>query len=304
MRVGITGATGFLGRRLVRALHARGDAVVAFTRDPSRVRGTFPAGVELAALAEMSPMVLSRLDAAVNLAGEPVSSGRWTDARKAEILRSRVETTRALVDAMRAASPRPAALVSASAVGYYGPRGDEEVDEETPPGDDFLASVCRAWEAEAERASELGVRVVRARIGVVLGEDGGALARMLPAFKLFVGGPVGDGRQYLPWVHLDDVAGMVLFALDHDGVRGAMNVTAPAPARFAAFARALGHALHRPSWLPVPGLALRAAMGEMAGVLLTGQRALPRVALAAGYRFAHPDLEEALRAVLAAQRER
>ncbi len=304
MRVGVTGATGFIGRRLIGALHARGDSVVAFTRDPARSAKVFGPEVEVLALSAVSAAVMSRLDAVINLAGEPVSSGRWSAARKELILRSRVDVTRAVVDAMAAAAPRPHTLVNASAVGYYGARGDEEVDEETPAGDDFLARVCRAWEAEAERATALGVRVVRPRIGVVLGDAGGALDAILPSFKLFVGGPVGSGRQYFPWVHLDDAVGILLLALDDGAVRGAVNVTAPSPARFGDFARALGAALGRPSWLPVPGFALRAALGEFADVLLTGQRAVPRAALAAGYRFRYDVLEEALRAVLKSRRER
>lgn len=304
MRVGVTGATGFIGRTLIRALRSRGDAVVAFTRDAARAKKTFAPEVEVLSLGDVTAAVMSRLDAVVNLAGEPVSSGRWSAARKEAILRSRVDVTRAVVDAMTAASPRPRVLVSASGVGYYGARGDEEVGEDTPSGDDFLAGVCRAWEGEAERATASGVRVVRPRIGVVLGDAGGALDAILPSFKLFVGGPVGSGRQYFPWVHLDDAVGILLLALDNDALRGAVNVTAPSPARFRDFARELGAALGRPSWLPVPGFALRAALGEFADVLLTGQRAVPRAALAAGYRFQHEVLGEALRAVLKVRRER
>lgn len=304
MRVGITGATGFIGRALIKALTARGDTAVAFTRSASKRRGMFGERVEVLPLDELSPSVMSRLDAVVNLAGEPVAAGRWTDARKDAILRSRVEVTRAVVGAMASATPRPRVLVNASAVGYYGPRGDDAVVEADPAGDDFLASVCRAWESEAEAATELGVRVVRPRIGVVLGDDGGALDQMLPAFKMFVGGPVGDGKQYLPWVHRDDVVGMLLMALDRDEVHGAMNVTAPDPARFSDFAKELGAALSRPSWLPVPGLALKLAFGELSQVLLTGQRAVPRAAQGWGYAFKFAVLRDALRDVLTKRRDR
>ncbi len=304
MRVGITGATGFIGRALIKALRARGDGVVAFSRSPAKHRALLGEGVEVLALDEMSPSVMSRLDAVVNLAGEPVSARRWSDARKEVILRSRVETTRAVVGAIAGASPRPRALVNASAVGFYGHCGDDEVDERAPWGDDFLARVCRAWEAEAEAATELGVRVVRPRIGVVLGDGGGALEQMLTPFKMFVGGPVGSGRQYLPWIHRDDVVALLLLALDRDDVRGAMNVTAPTPVRFNEFAKELGAALSRPSWLPVPGAALKLAFGEFAEVLLGGQRAVPHVALAAGYRFKFPSLREALRDLFSSAQKR
>lgn len=304
MRVGITGATGFIGRALIKALRARGDSVVAFSRSAAKHRALFGDGVEVLPLDELSPSVMSRLDAVVNLAGEPVSAGRWSDARKDAILRSRVDVTGAVVRAMAGASPRPKALVNASAVGFYGPCGDDEIDERSPAGDDFLAHVCREWEAAAEAATELGVRVVRARIGVVLGDGGGALEQMLPAFKMFVGGPVGSGRQYLPWIHRDDVVSMLLFALDRDDLRGAMNATAPEPARFKDFAKELGAALSRPSWLPVPGLALKIAFGELSEVLLTGQRAVPRVALASGYAFKFPSLREALRDLLSREQKR
>lgn len=302
MRVGVTGATGMVGRVFVAALRARGDAVTVFSRDPLRAQATL-GDVEALPNAALESATLSRLDAVVNLAGEPVAASRWTDARKRVIVGSRVDMTRAVVDALATASPRPAVLVNASAVGYYGACGDAEVTEERAPGDDFLASVCIAWEREARRAEALDVRVVYARIGVVLGERGGALARMIPAFKMFVGGPVGDGRQYLPWVHVDDVVGLLLHALDHPELRGSMNVTAPSPARFADFARALGEALGRPSWMPVPSVALRVVMGELADAILTGQRALPRVALATGYTFHYPELPAALRAALRVARE-
>ena len=196
-------------------------------------------------------------------------------------------------------SPRPAVLVNASAVGFYGPRGDEEIPEDTAAGRDFLAEVCEAWEAEARRAETHGTRVIRLRVGLVLGEAGGVLEKMIPAFQLFAGGPLGDGRQWVPWVHLDDVVGLIAFALDTADLQGALNATAPAPVRFRDFAAALGAALGRPSWLPVPAFALRLVVGEMAEAALTGQRAVPRKALAAGFRFAHTDLREALRAVLA-----
>lgn len=287
-----------IGRRLVAALRARGDAVTVFSRDPSRATATFE-GVSARPLTSIDGPTFSALDAVVNLAGEPVGAKRWTPAHKDAVMRSRVEVTRAVVDALGAASPRPSALINASAVGFYGPRGDEELGEDEAPGDDFLARVCVAWEREAERAEAHGVRVVRLRVGLVLGEAGGVLEKMIPAFKLYAGGPLGDGRQWVPWVHVDDVVGIVVRALDDAALKGAVNATAPTPVRFGEFAAALGEALGRPSWLPVPGLALRVVMGEMAEAALTGQRAVPRKALAAGYTFRHGALRDALRAVLA-----
>lgn len=297
MRIGVTGATGMIGRKLVSALRARGDAVTVFSRDPLRARATLGEVAALPLTALDGP-TFSTLDAVINLAGESVAAKRWTPAHKDAVRRSRVEVTRAVVDAIAAASPRPAVLVNASAVGFYGPCGDEEIPEDAAPGSDFLAEVCVAWEREAERAEPLGTRVIRLRVGLVLGEAGGVLEKMIPAFQLFAGGPLGDGRQWVPWVHLDDVVGLIAFALDTPAITGALNATAPTPARFRDFAAALGAVLGRPSWLPVPGFALRLVVGEMAEAALTGQRAVPRKALAGGFRFAHPELREALRAVL------
>ena len=300
MRVGVVGATGFVGRSLVAALIARGDEVVAFSRDPARARRTLPAGADARALEAITPEGVADLDAMVNLAGEPVGAKRWDDAFREAIRESRVRTTRRVVDAIAGATSPPRVLVNASAVGFYGPRGDEEVTEAAPLGDDFLAGVCRDWEREAERAGAVGAREVRLRIGVVLGDGGGPLERMLLPFKLFVGGPVGDGRQWFPWVHLADVVGATLWALDHDDLRGPVNVTAPEPVRFRDFAEALGRRLHRPSWLPVPAFALRLALGQMAEVVVTGQRAVPAALLASGYAFKFPRVAEAIAAAVGA----
>ena len=199
---------------------------------------------------------------------------------------------------IEAAEPRPRVLVSSSAVGYYGPHGDEELDEDTPAGDDFLAEVCVIWEREAQRAAELGLRVVSVRTGVVLDQGGGALAKMLPFFKLGVGGPVAGGDQYMPWIHVDDVVGIYLAALDGDDWQGPVNASAPEPVTNKAFSKALGRALHRPAFAPVPGLAVRVLYGEMAEIVTKGQRVVPRRAQEHGYAFAHPDLDEALRAAL------
>jgi uncharacterized protein len=288
MKVVIGGANGLIGSGLLRALRARGDEVIALVRNP---RGTgelkwdgrsVPAGA------------LDGADAAVNLAGASVAGQRWSDAYKKEILRSRVESTRAFVEAMRGSRAKPRVFVSASAVGAYGGRGDEELTEESAPGDDFLAGVCKAWEAEAVRAEELGVRTVLLRTGVVLARNGGALKQMLPPFKAFVGGPIGNGRQWMPWIHIADEVGLILWAISA-GVRGPLNAVAPGPVRMKEFAQTLGRVLHRPALFSVPAPVLRLALGEMADVLLDGQRARPRKALEGGYRFRFPELEPALR---------
>lgn len=294
MRVGVIGATGFVGRRLAGALVSRGDEVVAFGRDASRVRAALPYVTEARSLAELTAERVAALDAVVNLAGESVGAKRWSPAQKAAIRDSRVETTRRVVDAIGAAERRPRVLINASAVGFYGPRGDEEVTEEAPAGHDFLAGVCREWEAEAARVAGFGVREVRLRTGIALGDAGGPLEQMLLPFKLFAGGPVGDGRQWFPWVHLDDVVGAIVWALDREAVRGPVNVVAPGVVRFGDFAKALGRRLRRPAWLPVPGFALRLAVGEMAEVLVTGQRAVPAALLAGGYTFRYARLDDAL----------
>ncbi|NOZ69543.1 MAG: TIGR01777 family protein, partial [Deferribacteres bacterium] len=244
------------------------------------------------------PDTVSGFDAVVNLAGEPVAPGRWTSERKKRILSSRINTTRALVQSMQQAQKRPRVLVSASAVGYYGPHNDEYVTEETPPGSDFLADVCVKWEAEAFRAEALNIRVVTVRLGAVLGADGGALPRMVLPFKLFLGGPIGSGRQWFSWIHIDDVAGIIRFALENNAVSGPVNATAPTPVTNRDFSSALGRALHRPSCLPVPAFMVRLIFGEMGEMLLTGQRVLPDKALKAGYRFKYADLDDALKAIL------
>jgi hypothetical protein len=289
VRVLITGGTGFVGAPLCRALEAAGHAVTVVSREPSRVAGRAIGWGELA-------RAVGGSEALVNLAGEPIAARRWTAAQKARIRESRVGATRALVDAVASADRRPALLVSASAVGYYGSRGDEPLDEQAAPGTDFLATVCRAWEAEAARAERLGLRVVRLRLGVVLAGDGGALARMLPPFRAFAGGRIGSGRQWMSWIHRDDVKRLVLAALADERWQGPVNATAPTPVRNADFARALGRVLRRPAWLPVPGLALRLALGEMADMLLGGQRVLPVAAERLGYDWRHPEVAGALAA--------
>lgn len=288
MRVTITGGTGLIGRRLVRALRERGDEVTVLSRSSG--------DAEWQPLAGPPPAdALSGRDGVIHLLGENVAQ-RWSDAARRAIRESRETGTRNLVAGLRAAEPRPAVLVSASAVGYYGPHGDEVVTEDTPPGSDFLAEVCVAWEREAAAAEALGMRVVRLRTGVVLDRGGGALAKMLPAFKLGVGGPVAGGRQYMPWIHADDLVGLYLRALDDPGWSGAYNAAAPDPVTNGEFSKALGRSLGRPAVAPVPGFALRALYGDMAEIVTEGQRAVPRRALEAGYAFRYTDLDAALRA--------
>lgn len=288
MKALVTGATGFVGRALVAAL--AGPNVLV--RDPSRAP---PGAAAFAwdAEREVPADSLDGVDVVFHLAGEPVAEGRWSPAKKARIESSRVQGTRNVVRALERAARRPSVLVCASAVGYYGSRRDEILTERSGPGDGFLAEVCAAWEREARAAEELGVRVVLARLGIVLGA-GGALAAMLPAFRVGLGGPLGDGSQWMPWVHLDDAIGMLRFAAARDEVRGPMNVCAPEPTRSRDFARALGKALRRPAFFAVPRLAMRVVLGETADVVLSSQRAVPELALRLGYRFQRPFLAEAL----------
>lgn len=299
MRVVVTGGTGFIGATLVSALLRDGHAVAVLTRRPAAV----PPGAEAVAWDARSAgawrRALAGADAVVNLAGESIAARRWTPAQRQRILESRVAATRALVEALAGASPRPRVLVSGSAVGYYGPRGDEEVTEADPPGDDFLARVCVAWEAEARRAEGFGVRVALLRTGVVLGRGGGVLPRFLLPFRLFVGGPLGHGRQWLPWIHLDDLVRLIRFLLEHDDAVGPFNGTAPRPVRQEEFCRTLARVLRRPCWLRVPAPLLRLTLGELADALiLSGQRAVPARASQLGFRFHHPELEGALRHLL------
>ncbi len=301
MHVVIAGGTGFVGRALAKKLAESGHRVTVL----SRRAGTSPLpGIEVVQWhpTRPEPALFSGKDAVVNLAGESIAIGRWTTERKQRIIDSRVEPTRGLVAALEAAgTKRPSVLVNASAVGYYGPRGNEDLDEEAPPGNDFLARVCVAWEREAQAAEALGVRVVRARLGMVLGPDGGLLSKILPAFRLGLGGPLGSGRQWLSWVHLDDAVAALLFALEQKTLHSPLNVTSPNPVTNREFARVLGRLLNRPSFMPVPAPVLRLGLGEMADLLLTGQRVLPARLIHLGFRHRFPLLEAALKDVLARQ---
>jgi uncharacterized protein (TIGR01777 family) len=313
MRVVLTGATGTIGRALAAALTGAGAQVVALSRDLGRgrdllgVTGTGGDGggplevVEWHEPTSSPPpaAALSGADAVVNLLGEPVAQ-RWSDAAKARIRDSRVLGTRSLVEGLRSLpdDARPATLVSQSATGFYGARGDQTIGEDAAGGSDFLAGVVAGWEREALAASELGMRVVTTRAGVVLTADGGALAKMLPFFRLGVGGPVAGGRQYVPWIHMQDVVEGIRFCLSQADAQGAVNLTAPNPVSNAELSRALGRVLHRPAVLPVPAFALRLLYGEMSEIVTTGQRVIPERLTSLGYPFRFPEIEPALRDVL------
>ncbi|MEQ1909288.1 MAG: TIGR01777 family oxidoreductase, partial [Vicinamibacterales bacterium] len=292
MRVLISGATGFVGRALVPALQQGGHTIVVWARDVARARARLGADVEILDSTDASVLTaaVERCHAVINLAGEPVVGARWTEARRAVIRDSRVRATDALVQAIATAAVKPQVLVSASAVGYYGDRGDEVLSEDSSPGSDFLAQTCHDWEAAAVAAEQRGVRVVLLRIGVVLGRDGGALEQMLPPFRIGLGGPIGGGRQYLPWIHLHDLVGVVAASLTDDRYRGPVNAVAPDAVTNLEFARQLGRALNRPAMVPVPALALKVAMGAAASVLLASQRVRPDALSRLGFPFAFPTL--------------
>jgi hypothetical protein len=298
MRIVIAGGSGFLGRSLTHALSLGGHDVVWLSRSGSATAEsrsvTWTPDGSVGAWAS----AIDGADAVVNLAGESIAGKRWSAAQKERIRESRVLATKSLVAAVNRAAAPPAVFVSGSAVGYYGPLGDETAEEDRPPGHDFLADVCRQWEAEALGVTASGVRLVLARTGLVLDRRGGALPKMLPPFRLGIGGPIGSGRQYWPWIHVADWVGMVQWMITTPSASGPFNITAPAPETNAAFAHALGRAVHRPSFLPTPGFALKLALGDMAdALLLSGQRAIPAKAQHLGFAFGYATLDEALGAI-------
>lgn len=299
MRALVTGATGFIGRHLLRRL----DRPVVLSRFAERTRHELaehqPQVFAWNPTAEPPPAEAFRgVDAVFHLAGESVAAGRWTKARMARIRESRVAGSRHLVEALDKLTERPKVLVSASAVGYYGSRGEEVLTEESPPEDDFLAEVCRAWEREAMKAQEFGVRVVTPRIGVVLGRGGGALQKMLTPFRLGLGGPLGSGKQWMPWIHVEDLVRLLIFAAEHENLRGPVNAVAPGIVRNKEFTKTLGRTLHRPAFLPAPYVGLRLLFGRFAKVLFASQRVEPRAATAAGFEFRFPNLGDALADIL------
>jgi uncharacterized protein (TIGR01777 family) len=299
-RIVVSGATGFIGRRVVEALVGRGDEVTALTRDPAGARAVLGEPVRLEHWnARTGDGLRVECDTLVHLAGERAVGRRWTADAKKEIIRSRVESTKLLVDAMERSAQRPSVFVCASAVGFYGAHGPEIVDERSAAGSDFLAEVTVAWEDAAAAAEALGVRVVRARFGIVLGGGGGALTEMAMPFRMFVGGPIGSGAQYVSWIHLDDAARGILFCIDEDSIRGPVNMTSPHPVTNAELSAAIGKALHRPSALRVPEFALRLRFGEGAGPIVTGQRVAPGVLSNNGFSWRFARVEDALAEALA-----
>jgi uncharacterized protein (TIGR01777 family) len=300
MHVVVSGGTGFIGTRLTSALVARGHGVTVLTRDASRSRDELHPKIAVVSWASGASWegVVDGADAIVNLAGTNLAT-RWTKAAKGRIVKSRLGALERLHAAVEKAKTRPGVLASASAVGYYGPHGNEELTEEAAPGSGFLATTCVEWEAAARRFTDLGLRVVNPRIGVVLGAEGGALPKMLLPFKAGLGGPVGSGKQWMSWIHADDLVALVIDVLEKPAASGPVNATAPNPARNEDFSKTLGRVLHRPVLMKVPAPALKLLLGEMSSVLLEGQRVLPKRAQELGFQFRHTELDEALRDVLA-----
>lgn len=299
MKILIAGASGFIGAALVERLVGQSHALTLLSRKPLRQQNS--ANKELFVWQPGQggewEKSIDGADGVINLAGEPIAGKRWSAAQKEELRASRINATKSLVDAIAKAKVKPRFLISASAVGYYGGRGDEVLTEESRPGADFLGRLCVDWEAEAKKAEAYGVRVVWLRTGIVLGKGKGALAKMVPPFKMFVGGPLGSGQQWMPWIHIDDEIGLINYLLENENARGAFNLTAPNPVTMKDFSKALGEVLNRVSWAAVPAFALSMMLGEMAEMVLQGQRALPEAALKLGYHFKYPTIADALRSL-------
>lgn len=300
MRVVITGGTGLIGSEVARDLGSTGHEIVILTRNPTKA--TLPPNTRAVQWDGRTATGWSNLidgdTAVVHLAGESIASGRWTDSKKLRIRESRVESGKAVLAAIRQASEKPRVLLQGSAVGYYGPHGNEAVTESSPPGNDFLANVCVEWEDSTAEAESLGVRRALLRTGIVLSRKGGALPKMALPFRLMAGGPLGSGRQWVPWIHIADEVAAIRFLLEREDARGPFNLTAPRPLTNRDFSSALGRALHRPAFAPAPGIALRAVLGEMADMLLQGQRAVPHRLMEMGYAFRYPEALHALRNLL------
>jgi len=305
MKVAITGASGFVGSRLVEKLHTEGNQVVVLTRNLAAAQNVFPdssfPNVEVIAYTPTQSgswqQAIASCDGIVNLAGEPIADGRWTAERKQEILNSRKLGTQKIVEAIALANPKPKVLVNASAIGYYGTSETATFDEASKPGEDFLAQVCLDWEAEAQKVTQLGVRLVILRLGIVLGK-GGAIAKMITPFKLFAGGPIGSGRQWFSWIHREDLVNLIIQALTRSDIEGVLNATAPNPVRMTQLADTMGQVMNRPSWLPVPALALEALLGDGAMVVLEGQQVIPKRTLASGFNYQYPTVKQALEEIL------
>ncbi|XQQ07712.1 MAG: TIGR01777 family oxidoreductase [Leptolyngbya sp. IPPAS B-1204] len=305
MKVAVTGATGFVGSRLVQRLQQSGHQILVLTRNADRSKQIFPASafpnVEIIAYTPLASgswqAEIAGCDGVVNLAGAPIAESRWTPERKQEILDSRKIGTEKIVEAIAQANPKPSVLVNSSAIGYYGTSETATFDETSPAGQDFLAEVCQAWEAAAEAVKQTGTRLVILRTGIVLG-DGGALAKMLTPFRLFAGGPLGSGKQWFSWIHIDDLVNLILRALTEPTMEGVLNATAPEPVRMAELCHTLGQILHRPSWLPVPAAALELLLGDAAKVVLEGQQVLPKRTQAIGFTYQYPTVKQALQDIV------
>ncbi len=305
MKVAVSGATGFVGSRLVEQLHKDGNRVLVLTRNIAHAQKVFPSqafpNVEIIAytptISGSWQEAIATCDGVVNLTGEPIGEGRWTRQRKQEILNSRQLTTQKIVEAITKANPKPSVLVNASAIGYYGTSETATFDETSPSGNDFLAQVCQAWEAEATKVTEAGVRLVILRFGIVLGL-GGALGKMITPFKLFAGGPIGSGKQWFSWIHINDLVKLIIQALTKSEMSGVYNATAPHPIRMSELSTTMGKVMHRPSWLPVPNFAIEALLGDGAIVVLEGQKVLPKRTLESGFNFQYPNLQPALETIL------
>lgn len=302
MNIVVSGGTGFIGRALCMALSQEGRRVTILTRNSRSAEWLLGGNLLPVEWTGRNTgpweQALEGADAVINLAGVPIADARWTPARKQLLIDSRVHTTRTIVGAMSRRSSKPKMLISASGIGYYGASDDRVLDEGTARGHGFLADLCLEWESEALRAAEFGTRVVLLRTGMVLEQDGGALPKMLLPFRLFAGGPIMPGTQWVSWIHRRDHIGLIQWALANNHVSGPLNAVAPEPVTMKTFCEVLGQVLHRPSWLPVPGIALNILLGELGTLMTTGQRVIPKKAMAGGYTFQYPTLESALRAVL------
>lgn len=305
MKVAITGATGFVGTHLVNRLQQEGHQILVLTRNPEQSRQLFPAAafpnVEVIGYTPLTSgdwqNQISGCDGVVNLAGAPIAESRWTPERKQEILASRQVGTQKIVEAIAQANAKPSVLVNSSAIGYYGTSETATFDETSSAGNDFLAQLCQAWEAEAEKVKQLGTRLVILRTGIVLG-NGGAIAKMLPPFKLFAGGPIGDGQQWFSWIHIEDLVSLIVRSLVDSTMEGVLNATAPQPVKMAELCRTMGQVLNRPSWLPVPAFALELLLGDAAQVVLEGQQVLPKRTQALGFQYQYSTVQPALQEIL------
>lgn len=300
MKVAITGATGFVGSRLVERLSAEGHQILVLTRNLAAAQKVFP-NLEIVAYTPTASgawqEAIALCDGVVNLAGEPIAEKRWTPQQKQEILNSRKLGTQKIVEAIAKANPKPKVLVNASAIGYYGTSETATFDETSAPGKDFLAQVCQAWEAEAQKVTQAGVRLVILRLGIVLGQ-GGAIAKMIAPFKVFAGGPLGTGRQWFSWIYLDDLVNLIIQALTKPEMEGVFNATAPNPVRMSELAQTMGEIMQRPSWLPVPSFALETLLGEGAMVVLEGQQVLPQRTQASGFNYQYSTVKQALKEIV------